>query len=80
MTPKQLHILQHAIGHTKTGEPWRNRYVIGASADAFSDCQALVVSGHMTRRPYALNEIDTEWIYSCTESGIAAARAEGGAA
>ena len=45
MTPKQLHILQHALGVNEygLGEQYRNNYVGGAE-----ECRPLVAMGYMT--------------------------------
>lgn len=52
MTPKQLHILQHALGCDQygRGNHYRNYYVTGPGSDNFTDCRELVESGLMQDR------------------------------
>lgn len=74
MTPRQLDILGHTIGHMKDGVLHRNHFVAGEDHKDRQDLEALVASGHMVRQPYHLDEVNHCDLYRCTEAGIRAAR------
>lgn len=69
VSPRQLHILRHALGIEQSGREYRNRYCPGG--DDIGDCAALEVLGYM--ESYAL-----EWIpgrtYCVTDAGKKIAR------
>lgn len=52
MTPKQLHILQHALGVDQYGQGWqcRSHFVTGPGSDYFNGCLKLVSQGLMVDR------------------------------
>lgn len=50
ITPKQAHILLHALGMTQGGASYRNHFVTGAGSDDHADCMALAAIGLMERR------------------------------
>ena len=73
MTPKQLEILQHALGVDQygRGEMYRNHFCAGGSDEVV--CRELVALGYMT-------SFEREWLpyYNCvvTDAGKAAMLAE----
>lgn len=50
-TPGQLGILRHALGlkDDGSGRSYRNHFVTGPGSDDYSDCEALVSTGSMTK-------------------------------
>lgn len=52
MTPRQLEILQHALGLDQygRGRSYRRHFVTGPGGTDYLDCQALMAAGLMTRR------------------------------
>ena len=51
LTDKQRHILRHSLGLTSPNRrEYRNHFCTGPGSKDYSDCMALVESGHMTRR------------------------------
>ena len=74
MTPRQLEILQHALGLDQYGQGEENRNHFCAGFGDEPDCRALVGMGLMRRHP------TTQWLpyYNCsvTEAGIQAVRDE----
>lgn len=72
MTPKQLHILQHALGVDQygLGEQYRNNYVGGAE-----ECRPLVVMGYMTE--HKASEITGgDPLFTVTDAGKKAVKNE----
>ncbi len=72
MTPKQLHILQHALGVNEygLGEQYRNHYVGGAE-----ECRALVALGYMMEmKPRSISGGDV-W-FMVTKEGKEAVKCE----
>ena len=53
MTPRHLHILQHALGLDEYGQGsfYRNHYVTGEGCDGYDDCRALADAGLMAEHP-----------------------------
>jgi len=52
-TPRQVSILRHALGLKAdgSGRAYRRHFVTGPGSDDFDDCEALVATGAMTKRP-----------------------------
>ena len=72
MTPKQLHILQHALGVNEygLGEQYRNNYVGGAE-----ECRPLVAMGYMTE--HKASEITGgDPLFTVTDAGKKAVKNE----
>jgi hypothetical protein len=73
ISPRQRHILRHALGLDQYGREYRNRYCPGPDAEA--DCVALEALGLM-------ESYDLEWIlgrtYAATDAGKIEARKSAG--
>ena len=51
ISDKQRDILRHALGFGRRTRPgWRNHFVTGPGSDEYTDCEALVAAGLMTKR------------------------------
>lgn len=73
LSPKQLHILQHALGLDQYGRGsfYRNHFVTGEGSKDHADCMALVALGFMTtRRGSSLSGGDD--VFRVTDEGRAA--------
>lgn len=73
-TASQLHILRHALGVRDDGKgrPYRNHFVTGPGSDDFSDCEALLSAGLMSKQPgNVLTGGDP--CYRVTSTGVAVA-------
>lgn len=72
-TPKQIHILRHALGLNRGEREYRNHFVTGHGSSDYQDCEALVAAGLMTKRPG--NELTGgDDCYTVTAAGKLAAR------
>jgi hypothetical protein len=73
ISPRQRHILRHALGLEQHGREYRNRYCPGQDAEA--DCAALEALGLM-------ESYELEWIpgrtYAATDAGKIEARKNDG--
>lgn len=71
ITPKQAHILRHALGLTRSSREYRNHFLTGPGSTDYPHCEALVRSGLM-RRDEGHVLPGRDWIYVVTEAGKAA--------